>query len=320
MSKLARRKRRFSGASDVRGFGGLAELPLLPIAVGLGVLAVIMNKDSIVSAAQQVETAAFDFAKGAAFKAALPSNVGQYASQILAAAQQYGVDPFALAAIMYNESRGGVATGYTPQGPGGTGDFVRRSPSSPPPAGKLPSPVGDTGWVQSGYAKYANPATGLPPDGLGWGRGLMQIDYGANNAWVIANPWWDAQTNINKAAEIYATFQRVFQENHQGQSLAIEQWRVTTGKPQTGYNIQPWAAKYPGHTFMSSVPDPRPLYGQQLVDATIASYNAGTSGPLQAIASGLPAEAVTANQNYVSKFLALVPGWRMAYDKLAGNA
>lgn len=309
MSKLTRRKRRFSGASDVRGFGGIAELPLLPIAVGLGVLAAIMNKDSIVTGIQHAEQAAFDFAKGAAFKAALPAAVGQYAPQILSAAQRYGVDPFALAAIMYNESRGGVATGYRPQGPAGTGDFVPRGPKgvSLPP-----------GWQASGYAKFANPATGLPPDGLGWGRGLMQIDYGANNAWVVANDWRNAQTNIDKAADIFRSFQRTFMEDHRGSSLAVEQWRVTTGMPQ--YGIQPWAAKYPGRTFTSSVPDPRPLSGQQLVDATIASYNAGTAGPLQAIASGLPAEAVTANQNYVSKFLALVPGWRMAYDKLAGNS
>ncbi len=244
------------------------------------------------------EDAAFDFAKGALFKAALPSNVGQYAPQILSAAQRYGVDPFALAAIMYNESRGGVATGYTPQGPGGTGDFIPRTSSSK-------------------YFKYANPATGLPPDGKGWGRGLMQIDYGANNAWVIGNPWWDAQTNIDKAADIYRGFQSYFQQPSGGM-ISVEQWRVTTGMPSIG--VQPWATKYPGRTYTATRPDPRPLVGQDLIDATIASYNAGTSGPLQAIASGLPAEAVTANQNYVSKFLALVPGWRLAYDKLAGNA
>jgi hypothetical protein len=147
----------------------------------------------------------------------------------------------------------------------------------------------------------------------------MQIDYGAHNAWVISNNWADAQTNINKAAEIYKTNQDFFTRVPTlGASVAIEQWRVTTGMPAAGYNIQPWATKYPGRAYPVSARDPRPLSGQQLMDATIASYNAGTSGPLQAIAVGLPAEAVTANQNYVSKFLALVPGWKIAYEKIVG--
>ncbi|MFZ2152104.1 MAG: hypothetical protein WAV09_03290 [Minisyncoccia bacterium] len=308
MSKLARRSkrrlRRFSGASDVRGYGGLdGGFPIVPVAIGLGLLALAFNKGTVMAAA----SSAFDFAKVIAFRTVLPPAVGQYAEHILKAAQQYGVDPWALAAIMYNESRGGVATGYRPQGPTGTGDFTPRGPKgvSLPP-----------GWQASGYAKYANPATGLPPDGKGWGRGLMQIDYGAHNAWVISNNWADAQTNINKAAELYRANQSFF-ARAPGGAIAIEQWRVTTGMPGPGYNIQPWATKY-GRAFPTSAPDPRPLSGQQLMDATIASYNAGTSGPLQAIAVGLPAEAVTANQNYVSKFLALVPGWKIAYEKIVG--
>ena len=178
-------------------------------------------------------------------------------------------------------------------GPAGSGDFAPR-------------------WGNS----YANPATGLPPDGLGWGRGLMQIDYSANHAWVTSNPWQDPQTSINKAADIYRTFQSFFQQPHQGESIAIDYWRVHNGLPSA--NVLPWLTKY-GGSYPGSAPDPRPLSGDQLREATVAAYNAGTAGPLQALAVGLPAEAVTANQNYVSTFLRYVPQWVAAFKNLTGG-
>lgn len=60
MGKLARRSkrriRRFSGASDVRGFNGTPSVPLFPIAIGLGVLALLSVSSSAQSAAQNVIT------------------------------------------------------------------------------------------------------------------------------------------------------------------------------------------------------------------------------------------------------------------------
>jgi hypothetical protein len=270
----------------------MGSIPLLPIAVGLGILAVIMNKDTIVTAASK----AFDFAKVAAFRAALPSGVGQYAQHIINAAQSYGVDPFALAVIMYNESRGGNA--LKPTGQTGTGDFIPRKPGA------------------STY-KYANPATGLPPDGKGWGRGLMQIDYGVHNAWATSSPWWDAQANINKGAEVLAEKFRYF-KGGPGSNINVESWRVLRGNPDIW--ILPWATKYPRPgAWPTTVRDVRPLSGQQLTEAAIAAYNVSYTGVLQALGLGLPAEAGTTRQDYVSKFLGLIAGWRMAYDKIAGN-
>lgn len=264
---------------------------------GVTTLFLILNRKTIMAGATTAAGAAFDFAKAQAFQLALPANVARYATEILRAAQTYNVDPFVLAGIMYNESRGGDAlspgknVAVKSGGPSGTGDFIPRKPGN-------------------AYFKYADPMTGLPPDGLGWGRGLMQVDYGVHNTWVISNNWRDAQTNINKAAEIFRDALKYF-SSAPGAPVAIEQWRVTTGMPQ--YGITPWQDKFAGRVFPATAPDPRPLQGDKLYEAAIAGYNAGYKGPLQAVAVGIPAESVTAGQAYVSKFLSLMGPWQAKF-------
>jgi soluble lytic murein transglycosylase-like protein len=56
-----------------------------------------------------------------------------------------------------------------PKGPAGTGDWAPRNPRK---------------W---GYA--------MPPDGLGWGRGLMQVDYAESDFGKTGN-WMDPGANI----------------------------------------------------------------------------------------------------------------------------
>jgi hypothetical protein len=254
---------------------------------GVTALFLFLNRRQVMTQAG----AAFDFAKRTAFKVALPSAVGMYSDQILNAAQKYNVDPWVLAGIMYNESRGGIAVGYKPQGPAGTGDFIPR-------------------WQGNLYFKFANPATGLPPDGEGWGRGLMQIDYGAHNDWVTKNNWRDAQTNINKGAEIFKWNLDYFSKPSTG-IIEVENWRVENGKPE--YNIQPWKVKYPRAAWPTLVKDPRPLSGSQLYEAAIAAYNVSPKAVLQAVGLGLPAEAGTTRQEYVTKFLAVIAPWKAKF-------
>lgn len=293
------------GAADVRGYEGVESGPpwLLIGGVALVALALAFSKrkvimstaSSVASGAAGLFGKAFDFAKGQAFKLALPSNVGRYAAEMLSAGQRYGVDPWVLAGIMYGESLGGDA--LRPSGPGGCGDWTPRTSG------------------QVGY-QYADPATGLPPGLTGWGLGLMQIDFGVHHDWYMSGAnWRDPQTNINKAASIFAEHLKYF-SSPAGGAVQIECWRLTTGL--TKYKIEPWRTKYPGVNLptcspgaktVGPYPDPRPLTGAKLYEAALASYNAGTKGVLQAVALGLPAEAPTATQSYVSKFLARVGSW-----------
>ena len=44
----------------------------------------------------------------------------------------------------------------------------------------------------------------MPPDGLGYGRGLMQIDWDSHEFARIGN-WWDARENIEYSCHLLAT-------------------------------------------------------------------------------------------------------------------
>lgn len=225
----------------------------------------------------------------------IPLNLARWAPEILSASNAYGVSPWTLTGILLRESGGGTA--LTPSNdPAGTGDFIPRGSSS-------------------SYFKFANPATGLPPDGKGWGRGLMQIDYGVHNAWVTSNAWWEPQVNINKAASIVKEHMNFFKKPSTGQSVYVDVWRLTQGMPQN--KIQPWLSRYgvsltvpAGASKVGPFRDPRPLSGPLLDAAAFAAYNAGPTGVLQALSLGLPAEAATTGQDYVTWLANKMAAWR----------
>lgn len=251
---------------------------------GVGVLALAwIKRGSLVSLFGK----AVDAGQSLAFSAVLPPGVRLYADEILAASRKYGVSPWLIAGVMYRESSGG--TSLRPPGPGGTGDFLARSPSST-------------------YFKYADPSTGLPPDGLGWGRGLMQIDYGANNAWVQSHNWADPQTNIDYATALLAQNQSFF-TRAAGADVPIDNWRITQGYSAGGKQlVAPWSTLGVDPS-TTSAPDPRPLDGDDLAAATLAAYNGGQSGALQALAVGLSPAKATSNGEYADWILSHVATW-----------
>ena len=97
---------------------------------------------------------------------------------IEAAAQQFGFQPALICGVGSRESHWGLA--LKPPGPGGTGDFAPRTRPNPP---LRPGP--------------------MPPDGLGFGRGLMQIDFDSNQLAQTGN-WQDPQANIMAGCQILA--------------------------------------------------------------------------------------------------------------------
>jgi soluble lytic murein transglycosylase-like protein len=113
---------------------------------------------------------------------------------IEAAAQQYGFQPCVICGIGSRESGWGVL--LKPPGPAGTGDRAPRSPRPP----LRPGP--------------------LPPDGLGFGRGLMQIDYDSNPLAQTGN-CQDPQTNINFGCQLLAHKLAYVQTNSNLQGLMM---------------------------------------------------------------------------------------------------
>ena len=114
---------------------------------------------------------------------------------IEAAASRFGFQPCVICGIGSRESGWGLL--LKPAGPGGTGDFAPRQRTRPP--------------VRSGP---------MPPDGLGFGRGLMQIDFDSNPLAQTGN-WQDPQTNINFGCQLLAQKMTYVAKNSSLQGLML---------------------------------------------------------------------------------------------------
>ncbi|RMI02396.1 MAG: lysozyme [Calditrichaeota bacterium] len=101
----------------------------------------------------------------------------KYRQYIEEASAKYNFQDSVIAGVGSRESHWGLA--LKPPGPGGTGDFFRRS---------VPGPGGHR-------------TTPLPPDGGGFGRGLMQIDYDYHEFARTGN-WKDPRANIDYGCKV----------------------------------------------------------------------------------------------------------------------
>lgn len=222
----------------------------------------------------------------------LPAAFQPYLRIILDTSARYGLDPWLIIGAMWIETWAGTLPAvdkygnplYDQPGPAGTGDFISRS-SKP------------------GYAAYMG-ANGLPKDGRGWGRGLMQIDYGEHNAWVISNAWWDPAVNIDKGAQLMAASQRIF-------TSYVKLNTYTDGN--TVVASKTYAAKL-GLPANASYPDPRPLAGDDLNRAILSAHNAGAYQVLLSIAAGLGPDAGTTGKRYSAWVYAnAINPWKTQY-------
>jgi len=108
----------------------------------------------------------------------------KYKSFIEEAAQKYAFQPAIICGIGSRESHWGLA--LKPPGPGGRGDFARRRPR-----GERRTPE--------------------PPDGPGYGRGLMQIDYDWQE-FARTGKWYSARDNILYGCLVLDQARRFFQQ------------------------------------------------------------------------------------------------------------
>jgi hypothetical protein len=103
------------------------------------------------------------------------AEAAKYRGFITAAAAQFGIPVCVVCGIGSRESHWGLA--LSPRGPAGTGDKAPRHPKPPLRTGPM------------------------PPDGQGYGRGLMQIDFDSQPFAQTGN-WKDAQANIHQGCLI----------------------------------------------------------------------------------------------------------------------
>ncbi len=105
------------------------------------------------------------------------SEIKKYKDLIHNASAEYGLPLSVIAGIGSRESMWGIA--LRPRGPEGTGDPIKRNHTVP---------------------GRQDP---LPPDGLGFKRGLMQIDYDKHE-FARGDEWKDPGANINYVCKIIA--------------------------------------------------------------------------------------------------------------------
>lgn len=108
----------------------------------------------------------------------------QYRNIILSAASRFNFPPSVICGIGSRESHWGLA--LKPQGPAGTGDFGKRGPR-------------------------AARTTSLPPDGGGFGRGLLQIDYDWHEFARTGN-WRSPQDNILYGCQVLSQGRQFLQQ------------------------------------------------------------------------------------------------------------
>lgn len=225
-------------------------LPLVFGAVGVGLAgaAIFWKRKDISMISSQI----LDAGQNVMFAWSLPTNAQQYGDIILEVAKGKGLDPFLLAAIGQRESLWGGA--LRPPGPAGTGD-----------------------WTPRTWTPYP-----MPPDGQGWGRGLMQLDYWwYKDQFAAGLDWADPYQNIEAGA------QRLVD--------ALNYFKATPNTP--GVNLSADAASRRG-VAPGSYPDPRPLAGDLLNRAAIAAYNTGISNALMSVAAGVDPDTTTAGSQY----------------------
>lgn len=119
--------------------------------------------------------------------------VYKYKSFIEEATRRYNFQSALICGIGSRESHWGLA--LKPPGPGGRGDFARRRPKG-------------------------NRYTAEPPDGPGYGRGLMQIDYDWHE-FARTGPWASPRENILYACEVL-TEAKVFVEKNASLSADLK--------------------------------------------------------------------------------------------------
>lgn len=155
-------------------------------AVDAAVTEVVSAGGAVVAAAQKLGLQAFLTASG---NAAAP-----YGAVIDQVANEQNISPFVIVALGDRETRWGMASAYRNQ----TGDYAKRAWTSAQ-IEKVPvTPVGTAPAASDGSPRWYV----MPADGLGWGRGLMQVDYASWYDWLASNDWRDPYVNITKGVQI----------------------------------------------------------------------------------------------------------------------
>lgn len=136
----------------------------------------------------------------------------------------------------------------------------------------------------------------------GHGRGIMQIDDRSQAQWLASNDWTDPYVNVTKGAQILKEKAAFFLKDGSGKGVELD--AAAAAKRGVG---------------AGSYRDPRPLSGDDLIQASIAAYNSGEGNVLKSIAAGVPPDTTTAGGNYSSDVLGRIASMSNAFVNAGGT-
>jgi hypothetical protein len=282
-----------------QGFGAVRVLGLPPLVWGgvivlFGSAAWLFFRNRLGGGGALVP--ALDAQQQTLFKAALPAHARPYGDIILSVAAQEGVDPFAVFALGDRESLWGTSSAYKQD----TGDWAPRAYSET----KIRQDARTRDATPEEIARYKlKPAPVghryvMPADGLGWGRGIMQIDYNAHYDWIRKGLWKNPRENVWFGTTYLKALLKLFGSNAKIAPHS-DGFVVTVSNDYAAWIAKNVGATYRGGTFK----DPRPLTGRALIGAAVAAYNTGPGNVIRNIALGAPAEASTTGRDYTADTL-----------------
>jgi len=256
------------------------------------VLAFVLDKrkELQVAIAAGVRTI-MDTADKLIFKAQLPSYARPYGDLILQVATEQNIDPFVLFGFLDRETLVGTAKAYVNK----TGDATPRCRSQAQ-VNKYPSLYRVVGSCADGTLSV------MPSDGLGWGRGIAQIDWEQQYPWAQTHNWQDDYTNMTQGAKLFKRNLDYFAATPNSEPVVIN--AVYGAKLNTG----------PGDYV-----DPRPMWGEDLTAAALAAYNSGIGQTLLCVAAGRPADYLTTGADYAQDALRRATALAANYEANGGH-
>lgn len=216
------------------------------------------------------------------FTAYLPTHALPFGHDIVTACKAKDVDPFLIFALGDHESIWGQALKQM-AGDWGARRWTEADIATFPHVRRLQDKPGTDGrWAV------------VPEDGLGWGRGYMQLDFVDQYSWLSTHDWKDATLNIERGIDVFLSKQAFFASKipapniTDGSMVVVNDWFAGSFKVGKG-----------------QYPDPRPLIGGVLEVASVAAYNAAKENVLRMIVAGGIAriDEVTTGGNYSSDVL-----------------
>lgn len=140
-----------------------------------------------------------------------------YLEEVDRVARARGEDIALLVALGSRETEWGWAPGYHPRGsPDGTGDWVaRRGAWLSKPGVRVVRTLADLpkGWSVPRQKGLILPGPyAIPGDGLGWGRGLLQLDFCGDFRGLYRPAPWPVMLQVEAACEMLALARRQLAE------------------------------------------------------------------------------------------------------------